>query len=282
MIKHIAKALALLLVTATLAQQAAADTVTIDQTNLFWSPREVFIQPGDTVVWQWHSMSHTCTEGTDGLINGNELWTSPLNSSNPTFSFTFTPAFLAAHPHAGGRYDYFCQPHFPMGMTGVIFVADPPPGTEFCAGDGSGAACPCNNNSTSKTGCLNTLLHGGRLRGSGTASVSADTLALNVVGVSEGSSVLFFQGTTQVNGGAGAVFGDGLRCAGGTTVRIGPGAISFGFAHFPATGDPLISVKGGVAPGDVRAYQVFYRDPPSSCTSAHFNTTDAYLVTWLP
>src|SRR6185295_18105440 len=162
------RALALLVVASLLLQHAAAETVTIDQTNLFWSPREVVIHPGDTVVWQWHSLSHTVTEGTDGQINGNELWTSPLTSSTPSFSFTFTPAFLAQHPHPGGRYDYFCQPHFPMGMTGVIFVADPPPGTEFCAGDGTGTACPCNNNSASKTGCLNTILHGGRLRGIGT------------------------------------------------------------------------------------------------------------------
>jgi plastocyanin len=276
------KALGLIVLASMLAQHAAAETVTIDQTNLFWSPREIVIHPGDTVVWQWHSLSHTCTEGTDGQINGNELWTSPLNSSTPTFSFTFTPAFLAAHPHPGGRYDYFCQPHFPMGMTGVIFVADPPPGAEFCAGDGSGTACPCNNNSPSKTGCLSTIQHGGRLRGYGTASVSADTLSFNAIGISEGSSVLFFQGTTQVNGGAGATFGDGLRCAGGTTRRIGMGAISFGVAKYPGTGDPHVSVKGGVAPGDVRAYQVFYRDPPSMCTGAHFNTTDGYVLTWLP
>jgi plastocyanin len=275
-------ALGLLVVASMLVQHAAAETVTIDQTSLYWSPREVVIHPGDTVVWRWHSLSHTVTEGTDGLINGNELWTSPLTSGTPTFQFTFTPAFLAAHPHPGGRYDYFCQPHFPMGMTGVIFVADPAPGTEFCAGDGSATPCPCNNNSAAKTGCLNTIQMGARLRAHGTPSVSADTLTFNAIGVTEGSSLLFFQGTTQVGGGAGATFGDGLRCAGGTTTRISMGAISFGNARYPNAGDPAISVKGGVAAGDVRAYQVYYRDPPSMCTGAHFNTSDGYLVTWLP
>jgi plastocyanin len=278
----IRSAIGLVLAAAALAARAPAETVTIDQTSLFWSPREIVIHAGDTVRWQWHSLAHTVTEGTDGLINGNELWTAPLNSSNPVFQFTFTPAFLAANPHPGGRYDYFCQPHFPMGMTGVIIVADPPPGTEFCAGDGSATACPCNNNSTVKTGCLNSLLRGARLRASGVASVTNDTLGLSVTGVPEGNSLLFFQGTTQVNGGAGVVFGDGLRCAGGTTKRIAMSAISFGVSHYPQAGDPLISVKGGATAGAVLAYQVFYRDPPSMCTSARFNTSDGYAVTWLP
>jgi len=35
------------------------------------------------------------------------------------------------------------------------------------------------------------------------------------------SSALYFQGTTQMAGGAGIAFGDGLRCAGGSIVRLG-------------------------------------------------------------
>lgn len=272
--------LGLVVITLIAAPRASAETVTIDQNNLYWTPREVVIHPGDTVRWQWHSLSHTITEGTDGQINGNELWTSPLNSGTPTFQFTFTPAFLAAHPHPGGRYDFFCQPHFPMGMTGAVIVADPEPGTEFCAGNGAGTACPCNNNSSGPIGCLNSILQGGRLRGSGVASVSADSLRLSVTGVPEGSNMLFFQGTTQVNGGAGAVFGDGLRCAGGFVVRLGIETISFGHTKYPQGSDLPVSVRGSVSAGSVHAYQVFYRDPPSTCTGAAFNTTDAYLVTW--
>jgi plastocyanin len=265
-----------------LARNATAETVTIDQVALFFTPNQVVIHPGDTVRWQWHSANHTVTEGTDGLINGNELFTSALNSSVQTFQFTFTPAFLAANPHPGGRYDYFCQIHFAMGMTGVIFVADPPPGTEFCAGNGSGTACPCGNSTTLVAGCVNTSGLAGRLRATGMPSVSADTLRLFVSGMPEGGSVLFFQGTTQVNGGAGAVFGDGLRCAGGTSIRLGFGTISFGFATYPQGGSPLVSVKGLVPAGATRTYQVFYRDPPSTCTGAAFNTSDGYSVNWQP
>ena len=34
------------------------------------------------------------------------------------------------------------------------------------------------------------------------------------------ASALYFQGTTQQAGGAGTAFGDGKRCAGGTTIRL--------------------------------------------------------------
>jgi hypothetical protein len=98
----------------------------------------------------------------------------------------------------------------------------------------------------------------------------------------EGNNVLFFQGTSQLNGGAGAVFGDGLRCAGGSVVRLGTKTISFGAATWPQAGDPAVSVKGFVPAGSMRTYQVFYRDPPSTCTAAKFNTSDGYAVGWQP
>jgi plastocyanin len=241
MIKHGILLLALL----ALGQRAAhAETVTIDQISLFFTPNQVVIHPGDTVRWVWHSATHTVTEGTDGLINGNEAFTSPLTSSVQVFQVTFTPAFLAANPRPGGRYDYFCAPHFAMGMTGVVFVTDPPPGNEFCAGDGSATACPCGNVSIGPVGCLNSNGKGGRLRARGTPSVSADTLVLSCTGMPEGNNVLFFQGTSQLNGGAGAVFGDGLRCAGGSVVRLGTKTISFGAATWPQAGDPAVSVVG--------------------------------------
>jgi plastocyanin len=280
--KKIRATAALLVLVAALAPRAAAETVTVDQIGFYWSPREVVIQPGDTVRWVWHSSSHTVTEGTDGLINGNELFTSSLTSGNPVFQFTFTPAFLAAHPHPSGRYDFFCSPHFSIQMTGIVWVVDPAPGTEFCAGNGSGTACPCGNTPVQPVGCLNSIGAGGRLRARGTASVSADTLLLVGTGMSESTTVLFFQGSTQVNGGMGAVFGDGLRCAGGASIRLGVSTVSFGVARYPQAGNPAVSVKGVVPAGGMRTYQIFYRDPPSACTGALFNASDGYAITWMP
>lgn len=264
------------------APRASAEVVTVDQFGFFFAPREVVINPGDTVKWVWHDGSHTVTEGTDGLINGNELWTSTLNSANPTFQFTFTPTFLSTNPKPGGRYDYFCAPHFGIGMRGAIIVATPSAGTSFCFGDGSGTACPCGNNVTTLTGCKNSDLRGARLRGVGTPSIASDSFVLSISGPTEGGSVLLFQGTTQVNGGAGAVFGDGLRCAGGSVLRLGIKTISFGYTTYPQAGDATISVKAALSSGVTRTYQGWYRDAPSVCTSAHSNMSNGLSVTWLP
>ena len=261
-----------------LTTAVSAETVVVRVLGFYFAPREIVIQPGDTVRWEWSGGTHTVTEGTDGLVNGNELFHSPLTSSVPSFSFTFTPAFLTAHPKPGGRYDYFCSPHFSIGMNGIVRVADPVPGSTYCYGDGSGTACPCGNVSTEPVGCINSVLQGGRLRGIGTASVAADSLELWVNGPSEGSGVLFFQGSSAI--GAGAVFGDGLRCAGGSVLRLGRTFMSFGWAKYPGTGNLPISVRGSVLPGTTRYYQAWYFDSPGACGPPTANFTNGYSVVW--
>ena len=94
------------------------------------------------------------------------------------------------------------------------------------------------------------------------------------------SSALYFQGTTRVNGGAGTVFGDGKRCAGGTVTRLGARSNSGGASECPTGGGPLIHISGGVAPGDVRTYQVWYRNSASFCTPDPFNLTNGLEITW--
>src|SRR4029079_14612607 len=111
----------------------------------------------------------------------------------------------------------------------------PPPGA-FCSGDGTGTACPCNNNGLHGHGCENSFTTvGGPHVTSGHASVSNDLFTLAVSGLPTGASALYFQGDLQVAAGAGTPFGDGLRCAGGNVQRIGArlstnGGSQFGFA----------------------------------------------------
>ena len=158
-----------------------------------------------------------------------------------------------------------------------------PPGTPFCPGDGSGGtACPCGNNSGlgQNLGCLNSLGSGGKIDASGVASVSADTVILQGSGMPN-ASALYFQGTSQQNGGAGTVFGDGIRCAGGTIVRLATKANSGGSSQFPAAGDPTLSAQGGAMAGDTRTYQVWYRNAdPAFCTPSTFNLTNGYEIVW--
>lgn len=79
------------------------------------------INAGDTVVWQFHSGTHTTTSGTctysGGAYGSNDctpdgVWDSSARSSG-TFSFTF--------PNAG-TFQYYCQFHGSMGMTGAVIV----------------------------------------------------------------------------------------------------------------------------------------------------------------
>jgi putative redox protein len=69
------------------------------------------------------------------------------------------------------------------------------------------------------------------------------------------SSALYFQGTTQAGSGSGAVFGDGLRCAGGTVVRLKSVTNVGGASQYPVVGDASVSVKGQVAAPGTRTYQ---------------------------
>jgi acetyl esterase/lipase len=159
----------------------------------------------------------------------------------------------------------------------------PDPGAAFCPDDGTGTACPCGNATDvgGKMGCANSLVIGGRLSASGVASIAHDTLVL--LGASmPNSSALYLQATLQAANGSGVVFGDGLRCLAGNSVRLGTKTNTAGFSTFPSGADPPVSVKGGDSAGATRYYQVLYRDPASFCTASTFNYTNGYAITWAP
>ncbi|MBL8860462.1 MAG: choice-of-anchor L domain-containing protein [Planctomycetes bacterium] len=153
----------------------------------------------------------------------------------------------------------------------------------YCFGDGSGTACPCGNHSQTGEGqgCLNSTGKGGLLKLAGTPSVGNDTATLEGEKMPN-SSALYFQGTARVNGGAGAVFGDGLQCAGGAVIRLATKTNVAGKSQFPSNGDPLLSVRGAVTSGATRMYQVWYRNAADYCTASTFNLTNALEVTWAP
>ncbi len=95
--------------------------------------------------------------------------------------------------------------------------------------------------------------------------------------------VLYFQGTAQFANGLGSVLGDGLRCAGGSVLRLEIVVNSGGNSHYPRVGDPSISVKGLCTPGIVRTYQGWYRDSLMSfCTPETYNLTNGVALAWRP
>jgi hypothetical protein len=219
---------------------------------------------GGTLQYRWSR------NGTDLFDNGHLTGTD-----------TDTLVIHAAQPADTGNYAVRVFNICGIDESDAAWV-DVGPGIPFCSGDGSGTACPCGNASTvgRGVGCVNSLGLASSLRASGAASLSNDTLILEGRSMPN-SSALYFQGTTQVNGGLGAVFGDGLRCAGGTVTRLGTVTNVVSSSTYPSSGDLPVSVKGGITvPGSVRRYQVWYRNAATFCTASTFNLTNGYVITW--
>lgn len=159
----------------------------------------------------------------------------------------------------------------------------------FCYGDGSGTACPCGNFSAvgDNEGCLHSGGTGARLVGyAGPApapSLSNDRLVLHLLRAPAITPCVFFQGTAQIAGGAGVVFGEGLQCVGGATVRLNLRFTCNGQLGMPEPGDAAISVAGGVTVPGVRHYQAWFRTGPQICTTAlAFSLSNGVTVTWVP
>ncbi len=222
------------------------------------------------------------------LGNGNGTFAAP--SSN--FATALDPTFVATGDFDGdGDADVVVTEYLHQSTTSrfEVFRNCRWAGVPYCAGDGVAphTACPCGNHSPAvdRVGCLHSFGVGGRLRATGGASLSADALVLNAENL-PAASVLFFQGTTQENGGNGSLFGDGLRCAGGTVIRLGtfvatgtPGSAT---SHYPQAGDPAVSVRGSVLAPGLRTYQAWFRNTASFCTPAGYNLTNGIVLRWAP
>jgi hypothetical protein len=167
----------------------------------------------------------------------------------------------------------------------INFVVGGPTGTAFCSGDGSGVPCPCGNAGLPGNGCANSVQPGGaHLDAVGNAAVSFDTVDLQGSSMPATASALYFQGTSQIAGGAGIAFGDGLRCVTGSIVRLGTRVNSGGSSTYGVSqGDVPVSVRGGVPiGGGTFYYQVWYRNAASFCTAATFNLTNGLEISWAP
>jgi hypothetical protein len=151
----------------------------------------------------------------------------------------------------------------------------------YCFGDGSGLTCPCGNEGAPNRGCANSASSAGAsLRSTGSPCVSSDDVVLLAEGSVPGQPGLFFQGNNALNGGAGQVFGDGLRCAGGSVLRLEPTAANdLGQAETSVA----LAAAGALSAGDVRRYQWWYRDPSSgSPCGSSFNLSNGVEVIWGP
>ncbi|GEM_PF-1234496 len=105
-----------------LSTAAFAATVNVSIVNFAFSPQNITIEVGDTVVWTNNDSSssiygpvpiiHTTTSGTS-CPTGNGIWNSGSLSTGQSFSFTFNQP---------GTYPYFCAIHC---FTGTVTVNAP-------------------------------------------------------------------------------------------------------------------------------------------------------------
>ncbi len=87
---------------------------------LVFSPSDLTINVGDTVLWKWSSSGHNVVSGSDCTADSqfcspsdNGCDQSALSSKGATYQHTFT---------AAGTYPYFCSAHCGLGMVGSITV----------------------------------------------------------------------------------------------------------------------------------------------------------------
>ena len=154
------------------------------------------------------------------------------------------------------------------------------------------APCPCSNPASGpERGCNNSSGTGGAaLTAAGIAYLSMDSLAFTTTGQTPSATSILLQGDAVVP--TGAVFGQGVRCAGGSLKRLFVKSAAAGGIVAPelGAGDPTVSTRSAILgdpilPGQSRYYLVFYRDPLvlGGCPAAStFNATQTGRVSWWP
>jgi len=160
------------------------------------------------------------------------------------------------------------------------------------AGTGGVIACPCSNPPSGPgRGCDNSAATGGAvLSASGIAYLSQDTLVFATSGQKPTALSIVLQGNALLA--SGTVFGQGVRCAGGSLKRLYTKLASGGSITAPdfGAGDPSVSERSAalgqaIPAGQSRWYLVYYRDPVilGGCPAiGTFNGTQTGEVAWLP
>jgi Tol biopolymer transport system component len=166
--------------------------------------------------------------------------------------------------------------------------------TSLCDPGASGVhSCPCSNPPVGPgRGCDNSTGTGGAIfTASGIAFLSEDSVVFTAELETPTALSIVMQGNAGIP--TGVVYGQGVRCLGGTIIRrLYVKEAFWGSITAPdfTAGDPQVTVRSAaegdvIQPAESRWYLVHYRDPivlggcPASST---FNSTQTGQVTWLP
>ncbi|MCY2959573.1 MAG: hypothetical protein NTY35_05345 [Planctomycetota bacterium] len=277
------------------------DTFPVATTDLLSAPFGTLGQPCVTTDGRKFPFAYTSTTGifpnldtdlsagtlnyVDGQISFAEstvIASSPtLDETRPEIASSYT-ATLTGPWRNYVTYDVYNGTDYDV----LAVIYDTPTnagGYLYC--DGTSITCPCangNNGSLGLSGCANSVNQAGaRMDVSGLWNVSQDTAALYVQGLPGTSTCLFFQGTGQTLNGS--FFGDGLRCATGSIVRLGTKTAAGGIASYGYPADIPIHTKGLLSVvGGWRYYQCWYRNSAAYCTASTFNLSNAAALLWSP
>jgi Tol biopolymer transport system component len=185
-------------------------------------------------------------------------------------------------PDTNGVNDTFLRDRNATTTTDFTSLCDP--------GAGSVIACPCGNPpSGPDRGCDNSAGTGGAsLSASGNTELTADGLEFTASGARIDALCILAQGTAPIANGV--VYGQGVRCIGGSIRRLFTGVAAGGTATIPdlVAGDTPVSVRSAqkgdvISPGQSRWYLLYYRDPfvlggcPPTST---FNSTQTGRIDW--
>src|SRR6186713_2591163 len=81
-----------------LSTNAAIFTVNVG--HLMFTPSDLTINTGDTIIWTWVEGSHTTTS--TQIPVGAAAWDEDINNNSPVFVYS---------PTIAGSYNYICSPH---------------------------------------------------------------------------------------------------------------------------------------------------------------------------
>jgi len=159
-------------------------------------------------------------------------------------------------------------------------------GVTYCAGDGTGASCPCGTPGIADRGCANAFTsRGAELSTRGNASLSDDSLTFIAYETTYGPSVLLQSTGAAAHGGV--PFGGGVLCVATPALRIAiespwqdaMGAVNV-FGRGSQQGTPM-HTRGGISTPGTRYYQVWTRAVGGlSCVQSRSSLTNGVRVEW--
>ena len=248
----------------------------------------------------FHDVSYHDGDGLNNVTTDGTDWAATNGASSVDWATsTFAQNANANALRWGTMYNYRFDSNVPPSLgsltlstfkvVGTVAVPAEVPGIPqpgpFCFGDGTGAACPCANTGAAGHGCANSSnAAGAQLVASGTSV--PDTLVLTSSGELPTAFSILLQGNADLA--SPAVFGDGLRCVGGSLKRLFNGNASAGTIAFPPAGFTISARSAAlgdvIIPGSSRSYQVYYRDPNLNFCAApagnSWNVGNAQRVIW--